>query len=573
MLKGEVLPCPMCKTEYLLPSEGIYVFPKDATRRNLIEFLRVRKRSSDIICKDCPDDNIASEFCKECYIFMCLECTRAHRRSLASRNHAVLSVEQLQKQGPEIFKRRLKCNKQGHEGQHLSFYCAKKGCEKMICTSCTVCDHDKNRGHIIQNMNDVHVEKKHELDKIFRMLEEDVKIAKELHKQTEQEMVNLDIKEFEVEQELDDAVKRCHDMIERRREDLREKVAILTDAKKSSLRARAEQLESFIQGVTGAREFSENIMTHTDVSEFVPLHTTLYRRLKVLTKHHVKKTMQIESPAFEPTRMEGDFHRFVKGMGNVTTVTHNKQLCTTRGHSDVSLASLRNTQAEGDVRHGEITCPNITFDSNTVHQYRDVSEDGKTLKNQSIGGQRLIGSNERRLKNYRGAISSRPLKGPGKFYFEVLVDFQITKPLDNVNFVFEIGFSRRHDVDIGHYVYDQSTAWSFCAQQCDEHKQLCQWCRHNGRNLAHAPLSSASAGTVSQNTYGFLLETEQKRITVYDCTFKKKFYTFHNVDVSRPIWPVFGCHWPSKVKIDITLKTGADIVSIPNYMRTSSTMA
>jgi hypothetical protein len=29
--------------------------------------------------------------------------------------------------------------------------------------------------------------------------------------------------------------------------------------------------------------------------------------------------------------------------------------------------------------------PNITFDSNTVHQYRDVSDDGKVLKNQSIG--------------------------------------------------------------------------------------------------------------------------------------------------------------------------------------------
>jgi hypothetical protein len=38
MLKGEILSCPMCKTEYLLPTEGVYVFPKDATRRNLIEF-------------------------------------------------------------------------------------------------------------------------------------------------------------------------------------------------------------------------------------------------------------------------------------------------------------------------------------------------------------------------------------------------------------------------------------------------------------------------------------------------------------------------------------------------------
>lgn len=164
------------------------------------------------------------------------------------------------------------------------------------------------------------------------------------------------------------------------------------------------------------------------------------------------------------------------------------------------------------------------------------------------------------------------MKSPGKYYFEVIIDYHINKPLDNVNFVFEIGFSRRNDVDIGHYVYDQSTAWSFCAQQCDEHKQLCQWCRHNGRNLAHAPLSPATAGTRTQVTYGFLLETEQKKLTVFDCTFKKKFYTFHNMDISRPVWPVFGCHWPSKVKIEMTLKTGSEIIAIPNFMRTSSTM-
>jgi hypothetical protein len=86
-------------------------------------------------------------------------------------------------------------------------------------------------------MDEIHSQKKHELERIFRMLEEDVKVAKELHKQAEQEMVNLDIKEFEVEKELDDAIKICHDMIERRREELREKLAILTDTRKATLRA------------------------------------------------------------------------------------------------------------------------------------------------------------------------------------------------------------------------------------------------------------------------------------------------------------------------------------------------
>lgn len=39
ILKGNLMVCPFCKVEYALPSDGIFVFPKDSTRRNLIEFL------------------------------------------------------------------------------------------------------------------------------------------------------------------------------------------------------------------------------------------------------------------------------------------------------------------------------------------------------------------------------------------------------------------------------------------------------------------------------------------------------------------------------------------------------
>lgn len=208
------------------------------------------------------------------------------------------------------------------------------------------------------------------------------------------------------------------------------------------------------------------------------------------------------------------------------------------------------------------------YDPDTVHQYRKISEDLKSLQNQSLGYTAQLPHSERRLRKYRGVVGSRPFKHPGKHYFEVHVSFKIHKQLDNVNFVFEIGIiNRRSDVDSGHYVYDHRNAWSFCAQHCEEHKQLCQWCRHDGRNLAHVPLSGIDAGTVVDVTYGFLVDTDQWKLVVADCTNQRNLYTFTNLEVTRPLWPVFGCHWPSKVKIDMTLRTGNEIQDIPAHLQ------
>ena len=99
IVKAKSMACPLCKQNHELPQDGITGFAKDTTRRNLIDFIKVRKRSSEILCKDCPEDQTATDFCKECYIFMCPDCTRAHKRSLASRKHSVLTIKELQNSG------------------------------------------------------------------------------------------------------------------------------------------------------------------------------------------------------------------------------------------------------------------------------------------------------------------------------------------------------------------------------------------------------------------------------------------------------------------------------------------
>lgn len=246
-------------------------------------FYIVRKRSSEILCKDCPEDQTASDFCKDCYIFMCAECTRAHKRSLASRKHSVLTIKELQNSGLDVFRRKIVCTKAGHEGQQLAFYCTKPGCETSICTACTVCDHERSKGHQIINVQDLYQLKKTELEQLFKTWETDMSSVKFVLQQTEQELLNIDIKELEVEKDIDDAFERCQKILSQRQRQLKDQLATSCEQKKGRIQAYVETLEGYLDSAANARDFSHHVINHTDPTEFVPLHSTLMQRLRKMS--------------------------------------------------------------------------------------------------------------------------------------------------------------------------------------------------------------------------------------------------------------------------------------------------
>ena len=283
IVKYNTIECPLCKQEHTVPTEGVNGFAKDTTRRNLIDFINVRRRSSEILCKDCPEDQTAKDFCKECYIFMCSDCTRAHKRSLASRKHNVLTIKELQNSGIDVFRRKLVCSKPGHEGQQLAFYCTKKGCETSICTACTVCDHERSKGHEIINVQDIYNLKKAEMDKLFKSLEGDISAARLILQQTEQELLNMDIKELEIEKDIDDSFDKCKKLLTKRQKKLKDQLSVLCDLKKSDIQKHVEALENYLDSAACAKDFSQHVLSHTDPTEFVPLHATLLQRLQTMS--------------------------------------------------------------------------------------------------------------------------------------------------------------------------------------------------------------------------------------------------------------------------------------------------
>ncbi|WAR27917.1 TRI56-like protein [Mya arenaria] len=544
IVRGTRLECPLCKQGHELPKGTIFGLAKDTTRRNLIDFIKVRKRSSEILCKDCPEDQTAKDFCKECYIFMCPECTKAHKRSLASRKHSVLTIKQLQNSGLDVFRRKIVCTKNGHEGQQLAFYCTKTGCETSICTACTVCDHERSNGHTIINVQDLYKLKKNELEKLFASLDSDMSSAKFILQQTEQELLNIDIKELEIEKDIDDVFEKFQKVLAKRQRQLKEELSAVCEKKKSDIQRHVESLENYLDSASNAKDFSYHVINHTDPTELTDRCCT--SKVQCSTTNDSNQNSRCFAEPWVPYR------RWSSRSGCPSL-----EATLTLGFPPHPL-SVNMTTTDG---------PHFTYDRDTVHQYREISESDVILRNYStVQKSQGMVPGGRRLKKYRGVLGNRAFHAPGKFYFEVRIMYNIVRPLDNINFVFEVGVSRRGDVDHNYYIYDQPNAWSFCGQHCDDHKQVCAWCRHHGYNLAHMPLSLNTAGTVLDRKFGFLLDSDRRQLTVFDVTRNRKVHSFTDVDFSSGLWPVFGCHWPSKVKLEMILRTGKDIESIADVV-------
>ena len=79
--------------------------------------------------------------------------------------------------------------------------------------------------------------------------------------------------------------------------------------------------------------------------------------------------------------------------------------------------------------------PDFCYDPTTCHPQNMVTSDSRTLKNVR-GRTANIGT---ALKNYRGAIATKPFSKTGRFYFEVVVYFFIKRQLRN-DLIFEVLF-------------------------------------------------------------------------------------------------------------------------------------
>ncbi|CAG2226273.1 unnamed protein product [Mytilus edulis] len=784
LLNDNELCCQECQTRFDKTFDGVEAFPLDTAIRNYLDFIRVQLRPTEVPCTDCPDEANAHAFCRDCFLFICHECTRAHKRTHVTKKHILVSIEDMRECDLRDFHRKDTCQTKGHEEQIFTFYCDKRGCDVPICTLCAVSDHNQQHGHIIRNLSEVYEDSKSTVHNVIREINNRGNPMSEAVSQFESVVDDLTEKESEINHEIDSIFDRFQKLLEERRERLHREVEHHCQSRKRELTEKVSELKSYSTNVKTAVEFATRVMSYTTASEFLVLRDVLLKRILELKNHKVsipakddvalrfyrgasdesfadlvnaigkivtkdssnspetvnssfqsesyrnskrsslsdfqielqkdfntlnslnnspslteqqgsKSDYRLQKTSYQSTKQsmsngpqlikpnsrsddydtikpsiqtqyytpkqskqseyrypaenesgvvqvefngqslesrdiqtpdsefetarselrdvaksmnESKFKPIVNGTTESASPSQDKPsffsrhlssqrslsarskeesppveetssvqitekaFISPRAHRPPSLF-VRNGIADGQPRSGpaifnDVTSPDFSFDVLTVHEEREVSIDGKTLRNRKTGNpssSTVVGPNQ--LKQYKGIIGNYSFQQPGKYYYEVDVTFNIIQPLEQTWLVFELGLSRKEDIDKHHTVERHEFARSFYVARYPEDGKLSQEFWHNRDLKAIIPLCDNSPGLTVEMTYGILINTATGKITIADVKREKKLYTFTDVDFSKPLFPVFGTYNSDLVNVIMRIRAGASLVQFPPFLK------
>ena len=205
--------------------------------------------------------------------------------------------------------------------------------------------------------------------------------------------------------------------------------------------------------------------------------------------------------------------------------------------------------------------PDLAMDLSHLHAQNELSDDKKTQTNQKRR-HKIARNLTNAFKAFRGTIATHPLDATGQQYFEMRVHFFIKRSLRQ-DLIFEAGLCRKADVDKYYTIDGHKFAYAVCARKCHICRTICMQAWNNGKRYCHYPITeNPYPGTTHRGVYGFLLDAYRRQWVVVDVKNRRLMAKFKNVDLTVPLWPVFGVYNPDLCNTYLTLRSGNDITTV-----------
>ena len=268
-LSGKIV-CPLCREEHLLPEGGAGKLLTSFTFTNLVQVLEVHEAdqsgSSDkkLTCENGLDSNPAAARCLDCDAYLCSSCVELHIKQISSRNHEVVTLDEIKEKGDKCFQRPQHCNK--HSKEVLKLYC--RTCSKPICGDCTYVDH---RTHNYEFLSDVQEELKETLmQKVtdLKQLVEEAKVKKEkVDALLEKHKTNV----ADIHAEIDKKIGMMMVILKKQQTELHKQVDTEAKQAEKAISADVESAELALVRLTSSVKFTERLLQTASDAEIATI--------------------------------------------------------------------------------------------------------------------------------------------------------------------------------------------------------------------------------------------------------------------------------------------------------------
>ncbi|XP_060602124.1 uncharacterized protein LOC132755292 isoform X3 [Ruditapes philippinarum] len=320
---GSILKCALCQEEHPISSD--LDFSKDSTMTNMMDMIKLQRKPSSILCSDCPDNNNGNTFCKDCYVFLCKECTSAHKRTQLTRRHTLLTLDELKNAGIGSFTRKEMCSLPGHEDQPFSFYCENEECQKPVCTQCVVGDHSQTNGHSIRSLNEIYEENKLSVERLVGELLGKISGVSSEAKTLEAEENVVEVKHAEMNKQIDDLFDSFAKVLEKRREKLKQRVDVICEERKNEIKGQLTKLQKSKSDMENSCNYSSRMLVFTNKPEFLQLKNIVLAKLSQMVDSEFETNLpEATELNFDACVEQDRFEEIVHNIGEIRTNFYNE---------------------------------------------------------------------------------------------------------------------------------------------------------------------------------------------------------------------------------------------------------
>ncbi|XP_038064823.1 uncharacterized protein LOC119735190 [Patiria miniata] len=184
-----VIPCPVCRRDSQLPSDGVSGLKTNFHLKEIVEDFALKEKLTQkgrqkILCDLCEQQE-SQVRCMDCSLVLCNQCHRGHSRIAGTAEHQILALADL-RLGSVSSKVKVEPRCEKHSGEKKRFFC--ETCDKLICRDCTIVDH---KGHHVIGIGDAASRFRDTTKQLMTQMEEQLSAVRE---RTEQDKVgNADI--------------------------------------------------------------------------------------------------------------------------------------------------------------------------------------------------------------------------------------------------------------------------------------------------------------------------------------------------------------------------------------------
>lgn len=259
--------CPLCRDFTPVAnisakiSDWANEFPNNDTLKKISETLQ--ENLCDGCQRDGEDEEEAKQFCLICTEKLCNMCAKYHRRNLLTKDHEVLSFENLQK-SPIVTAMKKSCR--AHAGKNIKYYCKDHSvpcCTACICTVHRKCDNIETATETAERL------RRTEHNKVSLAMADLEKELTAIKQELEKNISNIEETSDNLLASAKELYTKILKHIERVQNEYLDKLSKKTKACKIELQENAESIEDKIVYLKRCRRSMKDLLEETNDDQYV----------------------------------------------------------------------------------------------------------------------------------------------------------------------------------------------------------------------------------------------------------------------------------------------------------------